>query len=95
MDFVSQIVAMATHVQGTAGPEAHQEGIHHEEDTTLSSHQNHEGGVSHKGAMVANVQGTAAPEAHQEGVYHEEDSTLSSYQKQSERVQEEATPKGK
>ena len=95
MDFVSQKVAMATHVQGTAVREAHQESIHHEEDITLSSHQNHEGGVSHKGAMVANVQGTAATEAHQEGEYHEEDSTLSSYQNQSERVQEEATPKGK
>ena len=92
---LSQKEHMATGIQGTAGPEAHQESIHHEEDITLSSHQNHEGGVSHKGAMVANVEGTAAPEAHQEGVYHEEDSTLSSYQNQSERVQEEATPKGK
>ena len=91
---LSQKEDMATGMKGTAGSEAHQEGIHHEEDTTLSSHQNHEGGVSHKGAMVANVQGTAAPEAHQEGVYHEEDSTLSSYQNQSERVQEEAIPKG-
>ena len=45
--------------------------------------------------MVADVQGAAATEALQEGEYHEEDSTLSSYQNQSEKMQEEATPKGK
>ena len=44
MSFVSQKEAMATDVQGTADHEVQQEGVYHEEGSTLTSYQAQEGG---------------------------------------------------